>query len=84
MVRILTVAEAVAWKVHFLVDWPYPIPGSEVKVLFASHEALRAQVVALTAGLRDTLTEIHLNLGCDPDCEEKRHVLLPDIGWLIP
>ena len=75
MSTILTV-EQVACIQEKWADEASTCPWDE---LIASHEALRAQVVALTAALRDTLTEIHLNLGCDPDCEEKRHVLLPNI-----
>ena len=71
MGKILTVEEAARWKHRFL-DWRYDVSTTEVKVLFDSHEALRAQdeakvelisrlsarIVDLTAGLRDTLVDL--------------------------
>ena len=76
MATILTVEEAAAWKDSNL-NWPYAdVPQHNIWVLFDSHQALHAKALALTAGLRYALVEIHVSLGCDPTCEEKLHTLL--------
>jgi len=40
----------------------------------------QADIRALTEALADALREIHINLGCDPRCEELRHSALARPG----
>jgi len=79
MDKILTLKVIMDYRILGLWDGS----ANNIKALCDSHEALREQLAEaqndvreLATAFNDALSEVHINLGCDPRCEELRHKVL--------